>query len=357
MTNSPEPAGRASDFTLVDVLNVLLSNWRLLVLLPLIGALAFGTLSLLTPRRYVAVASFVPHGANAGRLGGASIIAQQLGMNVPTGRPGQSPEFYQDLLNTTPILRSAVEEDYRFTGSNGFERQMNLIQYYEISASDSPEPAWRLAVEELRSSLTTSVTRETGIVRIHVTMLEPMLAEQVAGQLLESVNAFNLQAQRQRAEQESQFIADRLREARAALMVAEDSLQRFLQQNRVFTSSPELSFTYERLQRSVARHQELYNALSQSYQQARIDAVRNTPVLMPIEEHVGSARLESRRTLLKASLGFVLGMLLALVYSVLTIVVRRGLSVGDPAYLELQRRTQELRRELAAPLASDGERS
>jgi uncharacterized protein involved in exopolysaccharide biosynthesis len=59
-----------------------------------------------------------------------------------------------------------------------------------------------------------------------------------------------------------------------------------LQQNRTFEQSPELTFTHDRLQREVSVQQQLYLSLAQAYEQARIDEVRNTPIITMIERPI-----------------------------------------------------------------------
>jgi len=53
--------------------------------------------------------------------------------------------------------------------------------------------------------------------------------------------------------------------------------------------------------------QQVYTSLVQSYEQARIDEVRNAPVITVVEEAEEPVRPDSRRLPLKAALGVVLG--------------------------------------------------
>jgi len=79
------------------------------------------------------------------------------------------------------------------------------------------------------------------------------------------------------------FTEERMAEAQEELRAAENELQRFLQNNRQFQNSPELVFQHDRLQRRVAMRQQVYTSLVQSYEQARIDEVPNTPVITVVE--------------------------------------------------------------------------
>ena len=68
------------------------------------------------------------------------------------------------------------------------------------------------------------------------------------------------------------------------MTIAEDSLKAFLVENRQFSNSPQLTFEHDRLQRQVAMRQVLVTAMAQAYEQARIDGVRNTPVITVIDQ-------------------------------------------------------------------------
>src|SRR2546428_650042 len=93
------------------------------------------------------------------------------------------------------------------------------------------------------------------------------------------VNTFNLERRQSRAAQEKRFVETRRTEARDELQVAEDRLKSFLERNRDYRNSPQLVFDQERLAREVALRQQLLTSLSQAYEQARIDEVRDTPVI------------------------------------------------------------------------------
>src|SRR3712207_7894583 len=71
------------------------------------------------------------------------------------------------------------------------------------------------------------------------------------------------------------------------------TLFRSYQRNRDYRNSPELTFQQERLSREVSRVQQLYGRLSEAYEQAKIEEVRDTPVRS--EEH--TSELQSRHYL------------------------------------------------------------
>jgi uncharacterized protein involved in exopolysaccharide biosynthesis len=111
---------------------------------------------------------------------------------------------------------------------------------------------------------------------------------------MSEVDSFNLKSRQSQASQERRFTEQRLTQAQADKRQAEDELQAFLQRNRDFRSSPQLSFAYDRLADNVSLRQQLYTTLAQSYEQARIEEVRDTPVITIVEPPMLPARPDPR---------------------------------------------------------------
>lgn len=335
------------EISFVEIAIVLLRNRRLLVILPLVLAAVVAGSTLMQDRTYRATASFMPHGADRGSSG-AAMLARQFGMNISTDRPGQSPQFYADLLRGREILRQAVESEYRTT-VEGVQLEATLIEWFGVEDGSGPLPPWRRAVERLREDITVTLARETGVVQLAVSAESPLLAEQIAQRLLELLNIFNMETRQSQAVEEGRFVAARMEEAEEELRQAEDSLKGFLQQNRQFTNSPELVFEHERLQRFVAMRQQIYTTLVQAHEQSRIDAVRDTPVLTVIANPLGSAEPEGRGTILRAVLALILGFIVAVFVALAREFGRRTRSEDRDEYRELNKLRREAWSDLTAP--------
>src|SRR5438876_484305 len=94
------------------------------------------------------------------------------------------------------------------------------------------------------------------------------------------------------ASQERRFLGERLDTARAELRRAEGALEKFLQRNRSYPNSPTLLFEHDRLQREAGLRQDVYSMLTQAYEQARMQAVRNTPSISLIDHPVPALRYD-----------------------------------------------------------------
>ena len=174
----------------------------------------------------------------------------------------------------------------------------------------------------------------------------PNLSVQVASRLLEMLNEYNVRRRQSQAGAEREFVAVQLAQAQADLTAAEDLLATFYRNNRRFADSPELAAEEARLQRRVNLRQQLHLALSQSYESAKIEEIRNTPVLTVIERPEGFIQRVPRGTVRKAGLAFVLAFLLAVGIAFAREQVSTALEDGSDEFKE----SLALVKEILAPL-------
>jgi uncharacterized protein involved in exopolysaccharide biosynthesis len=288
-------------------------------------AAAMLTTALVKPRTYSAGTSFILAGGRqeAARIG---TLAAQFGLSVGAGAdPARSPDFYADLLTSRAVLQDVVTAPMKRAG-----RETTLLSHYGIEAPTRAE-AVRQASEELRKSLTVRMESQTGVVSVGVSATDPELAESVLQRLLERLNQFNLQVRRSQASTERRFVAEQYDIALGELQTAERRLQEFLLRNRAYANSPELLFQHDRLQRTVSLRQRVVESHLESLERAKVDEVRNTPVIAIIDPPLASRLPDPRggatRFVLGAVLGALVGGLIALALD-LRSVLRAGAARG-----------------------------
>ncbi len=325
------------DISLVRLLNVLLRNRRLVVGLPLAAAILVVGITIVLPRTYTTQAVFLPEGTeqDASRLIG---LAAQFGFSVPGARGGETPEFYAGLLRSRELLKAAVETRYDLGGAEATsqDRIATLVEYYRLE-DEPPDVGVAKAMEKLRKDLRVRTRQETGVVEVDVTTRLPDLSHQVTVRLLALLNEFNLDRRQSQAAAERVFIEGRLREAEEELHEAEERLEAFLQRNRRYQQSPELTFEFERLQRRVNLRQQVYTSLAQSYEQARIEEVRNTPVITVVDPPEPPPRPDPRELLLKAILAMLVTGTLAAFWALGREFVRAAREDKPDEYEEFER--------------------
>ena len=301
------PAAEPRDPDGLPLRRTLDSIWRqrrLMGALALALAVVTVVVSLILPRSYTSITTFMPQ-ASQGKFAQLSGLAAEFGFNVSASEPAASPAFYAFLLQSRELLRSAVRGTYDLPAKDT-TRRGSLVEWYHPSG-DTPAQREDEAIDRLRRDLRAATDGETGTVQLKVRNRSPRLAFEITARLMDLVSEFNLQKRQTQAAAERKFVETQVQEAATRLHGAEDRLQGFLQQNREYRSSPQLLFAYDRLFREVTMQQQVYNSLAQAFEQARIDEVRNTPVLTLVDPPNLPAEPDRRWLLAKALLAALLG--------------------------------------------------
>lgn len=314
------------ELSLFEVASTLLRNrWRILRWMLFGGLLA--VIPVLRQRpTYTAVGSFIPQGAESGSSGIRN-LAGQFGVSLGANNQGHSPEFYENLIRSRVILQSVVDDTVTITEQGG--RRATVAELFGGSG-DSRQLRLQTAAAQLAPAIQTSISLTTSVLTFGVTTPWPSVSASIGNKLIDEVNAFNLRTRQSQASEERRFTEGRLIEARTALRLAEDRLQGFLQSNRQIGNSPELAFQRDRLEREVAFNQEIVTSLAQSYEEVRVRAVRDTPVITVIERPALPTQPNSRQRARRVLFGVFLGGLLAVVFSFLSETMHRRRLARDP---------------------------
>jgi len=340
---SHDGAASPPSITPLGVVNTVL-RYRWLVGACVVIGLSLGYLSSRSSvDDYVATASFVTHGEGGGPSVPAG-LARQYGLGTGSGST-DSPRFYAMLIKSRQILLRAGFSTYEVVDPEKGEFRGTLVDLYDWGQG-SPAAVQRRTVSRLGSMVHAEPRSDLRVVDVRVTAPTGDVAEQLAMRLIELVEDYNRSFRQSRARSEEQFVTTQMASAQAELSAAESELQRFLRQNRQFANSPELSFEHDRLQRQVRMRQELVTALAQAEQQARIDAVRDTPVITVLESSIGAAQRRSgwsTRPILLAVIG---SLTLALVLIFLIELFRRTRESGSEDYHDFLMVRDEIRRDM-----------
>lgn len=333
--------------TVFGLANTFIRNWLLFLALPVLGGLAAAAFSMSQPREYGASASFVS--ASASETSQYAGLAQQFGMRLGSSDAGRSPDFYGALLTTRGILTEVVETEYAVETGEGVKRG-TLVHFYEFDRPDAKLPVGRTplqaSVEKLRESMGVSVDWETGIVRLSARTEWPQLSELIVGRIVELTQAFDLEKRRTQGTARRQFAEERYKEGKQALERAEARLEQFVSRNRLFSQSPLLLLEYTNLQQELFLRHQVYAALVQNFEQARIEEVRNTPVITVLEHADGTAYPLSRKTALKVLVGFIFGLAIALAIALLRGALRFARARRSSEYEEFVELRRQLRHDI-----------
>lgn len=344
-TRRAAPSEDASDLTFFGILATILRR-RLLVLglfaVTVIASLAF---LLWKPRTYTTVFSFIPESGQDGGKAGLAGLAGQFGVTLAgAGAQPQSPQMYADLLQTREILDPIAKDAYPVGGVSRAPAPLaDVLEAQDATPALTLEKTVRRLRERVISA--TVATRTTGVVTVRVKTQSPQLSQALAERLLSGLNQFNLVTRQSQAAAERRFIEKRLEVARGAQRGAEQQLERFLENNRQFGNSPELSFRRDRLQAELSMQQQVVTTLAQQYEETRIKEVRDLPVVTVIEKPLMAARPDPRGGLFILGGGIVVGLFLGVAAALLREEYDRARRTEAPSALgELQDVWQQARR-------------
>lgn len=269
-----------------------------------------GFKSITSPKGFTSTAEFIPKGARGqSQLSG---LAAQFGVNLG-GDATQSPAYYIDLLEAKPLLWPVAQKEYRIPTDSGVITG-NLLKIYHVKP-DRPEVMKVKVIEALQRQIKGEIAQKTGVITLNVTTGNPQLSLQIAKNVLDEVNTFNLNNRQQTASAERAFAERQVGEKRQELRQAESELETFLESNRLYRQSPQLSLEYNRLQREVDRRNLVYSSLLSAYETARIEEVKDLPVITVIEQPElaiePNRRGGTKKTMIGLVVGLILGCLLA----------------------------------------------
>lgn len=348
MTSDLPPSGPGAlpphpddEISLWEVLAVLLRRRGTIALTTMAAVGAVVGFTLLRAPTYTTEASFRPQGSEAS-TSQLMALASQFGVNVPgIANEEASPAFYAELLASREILHRVASRDFTVEGVG----TRSLADLFEIE-EETEELRLEEAIETLREDVVRIQTgRETGIVTIEVRTDWPDLSREIAQRLLDEIARFNLLTRQSQAAAERVFIEERVDSAREALLAAESAMQAFLLANRQWENSPDLRFQHDRLERDISLRQQVYTTLVQSFEQARIAEVRDTPVITVLQAPFLPPGPDDRRLPLVIALGLALGGIAGVVLAFVVEALKRPAS-GDPAREDFRRTWEGLVRSL-----------
>lgn len=327
--------------SLLSLATLGLRRRRLLVGLPLAVMAAALALSLVMPAEHTATSRLFPESENdmPADLAG---MAAQFGLIMGGAADAESLDFYDQLLQSHELLSAVALHEYEVPVDEGADTlRGNLISLYGIKG-DTPKERLNAAVKRLdRKDLDATLDRSANVLVLRSRAPWPELAEAVNRRMLTLVNQFNLERRQSRAAQEQSFLETRVAEAQAELRAAEARLEEFMRSNRRYAEAPETAFEYGRLQRRVDFLQGIYSSLAQGLEQARVDAIRNVPVVTVLDRPEGTAVQTAPRLLINGVLGLLLGGALAASILLMGEILRSARRSHPGEYSELEAATRE----------------
>jgi len=287
--DEPEIDARTAEEKFIDtverfrpyLLRLWQARWKLVIFNSAILLLTILYLLFLTKPYYESTVTILPeYGSKSSTLSGLSELASMAGVKVGEGAP---TEIYQNLIFSESVLEPVIYAKYK---TEEFKGPVNLIEYFEIEPKESlpknlQERQMFLDIYKTltKSLIKTDVARLTKILTITVEMPESKLSADVVNKIAESLDEYVRTKRKSYASEQRFYIEKRIQQVKDSLTNAEEKLKSFREQNRVVAQSPQLLMEQGRLMRNVEIQQAVFVELNKQLELAKIDEIRDTPVL------------------------------------------------------------------------------
>ncbi len=234
----------------------------------------------LVSNRYTAIATILPSGkpdqfAQLGQLAAGTLADVGLGSVMQASE--NSSALYPKILSSRLIGEKILQRSYTYTKDN--EPTTTTLQQYVGSSNTD------IALLRLAKMVRVGCDRTTGLITLSVTTPYPELSAAVAGAFLEELNDYNINYRQSKARDNERFVALRLQQVKQELQDAEDSLRSLQQQNLNYLSAtdPTLRADLLRLERDVKVKEAVFLTLSEKYELAKLEAVKDVPVVQVLD--------------------------------------------------------------------------
>lgn len=338
MTNSSRQNG--NEMSLFAVVTAALRHRWLIVGCVVIATAISVFVAVRKPLLYMGSASFLPQGSDGGGRSALSGLAGQFGISVPFGNQSLSPEFYAAMVKSPAVLRKIARDTFVVQEHGG--SRMALVDVFDIPAG-TPARREEQGIAQINNVTSASVEKTTGAVRLTVATRWPSVSLNLTTALIDGVNDLTQRTRQAQATSERKFVEGRLAAATASLREVEDRLQEFVNVNRQFTNSPQLSFQRDRLQRDVDLQQQVFSAQTLALEDVRVREVRNTPVITMLDEPSVPTQPEPRGRIKLVLMGFVVGAFLGVLIAFASELLSRESREGNPEIDELVRTIGEVK--------------
>jgi uncharacterized protein involved in exopolysaccharide biosynthesis len=295
MTHHSAPIGGPTGATIA------LRFWasrRRLILYPLAVGVVTAAISLLVPNEYTAVVSVMPDKQGSLASGALAQAAASFGVNVANSGGGLT-DLYPAMITSERILVPLIT---RPLPTRRAGEQRTLLQVWRLDDL-SPPRSMELALKRLRTqALAVSLDRRSGLVTVSVTLADPVFAAAIANAISAELDAFVRVFQRTQAQNRVGWIQTRQDQVLEELRRSEVVLRDFRIRNRNTLASPELQLQEARFLRDVESNSAVYVELRRQLELAKIDEVKNIPVIQILDTARAPVRKSApRRSILVLS--------------------------------------------------------
>ncbi len=268
---------------------VLIFNKKFIILLTILFGMSGLSGSFLLKKYYNAEISLYPAKKDISQgFGQFQSLAANLGMNSANSDQNFNiPDVVQSRLIASKVISQQWEnKDQKLIDLIDLWGYNNPPYYGLLTKNIDSLVIKEKAIKRFNDHVQVSEDRISGLIKISTTFQDPIIASSIANFIGSQVELYIQKENSAQSTKEKIFISDRLSIVKNELEKAELELKKFKERNRGYEDSPELFMIFSQKFREVEAKKEVYLTLQQQLELARIEEVKQSPILHILDHAV-----------------------------------------------------------------------
>lgn len=328
------------EIDLIELAKTIWDNRKVIYRFVAVGVVLGVLVALLSPKEYVSDATLMPE-YSAESAGGASGLLQQygglLGMsggNFNSASNAIRVDLYPQIVQSLSFQTNLMSQDFTYPeydttaslyeyfteihspGVLAYTKKYTIGLPFTILGALKGDPEEEMVTEarqdpeilsltkdqmevvkNLRERVGVSLNEETGIVSVNVRMPDPKVAAQVAKYTIGELTEYLVEYRTEKVLRDLEFVEEQLNKAEERFKDAQLALAEFTDSNQGNLTARART-EQQRLQSEYDIAFNLYNSLTQQFEQARLKVQEETPVFkvlqpvqVPVEDETSGAMI------------------------------------------------------------------
>ena len=306
-------------FSLLDILIFLMKYLKNLIIFSLLSMVTVSLFTIFFTKPVYTSSSKIMS-SNVGRSSQASGIAAQFGIKL-TSDASETKWPYVEILESRSIAKSILSGKLTFGENN---RKLLDILINKDEDFGQFEKRMLYGIELFLDRIKISEDLLTGVLLIRSDAHDPLIAKQINMALIEELDSFQRVYNKTKTSKAKKFIEERILDVESDLIIAEEKLKTFRDQNRRIENSPSLQLEVNRLTREVTVLIGVFTTLKQQLETTKIEEVKESDYVMILDSpEIPTSSSKPNKKFLVILSGF-LGLLIGVFYSIIIDFIKYG---------------------------------
>ena len=270
--------------------------------------------SFISKPKFESIATILPvSNSNSSSL---TSFASQFGVKVGNTDVSSLADasLYPDIIKSRRRASIIIFENFNSTEYGDNTKLINILNNTPNAKSWSDFDK-NIAIEKFLKKISITKLKKSSLMNLKVQTEESSLSNQVIHSIIKNLSSLLKVFKVSEVKEKKEFINNRILEVEKTLIIGEDNLRRFREQNRNISFSPALLLEEERHQRLIEVQKEIYITLKSELEMTQIDEYDSISLVQVLDEPVslGNSSLGMIAIVIIYSLtGVVFGVLLIL---------------------------------------------